>query len=135
MPTSWSASADGMTLPGALLESRYAPSSDWITSAERSSERRNAISAAAANNNTTTSAYPARAVRATRLKRRVSTRLRRRSATVAYVEPVSHAADGLDRRSPAAEAQLLAQIVDVHVHDVRLGIELVVPDRLGDARA
>ncbi len=44
-----------------------------MTSAECSSELRNAISAAAANSSTTTNAYPASVIHATRLKRRVST--------------------------------------------------------------
>src|SRR6266545_3800755 len=134
MPTSWSASADGITPPGALVESRYAPSSDWMTSAECSSELRSAISAAAANRRTTTRAYPASAVHATRLKRRVSTWLRRRSLTGVRLEPIPDAADRSDRCRAAAEAQFLAQIVDVHVHDVRFGIELVIPHRFGDAR-
>src|SRR6266571_3335756 len=134
MPSSWSASADGITPPGALVESRYAPSSDWMTSAECSSELRSAISAAAPNRRTTTRAYPASAVQATRLNRRVSTWLRRRSVTGARLEPISHTTDGADRRGPASETQLLAQVVDVHVHNVGLGVELVVPHRFGDAR-
>src|SRR6266498_951033 len=135
MPTSWSASADGITPPGALVESRYAPSSDWMTSAECSSELRSAISAAAANRRTTTRAYPASAVQATRLNRRVSTWLRRRSVTGVRLEPIPDAADRADRCRAPAEAQFLAQIVDVHVHHVRFRIEFVIPHRFRDARA
>src|SRR2546427_6079893 len=101
-----------MTPPGALVESRYAPSKDWMTSAECSSERRSAISAAAANSNTTTSAYPASAVHATRLKRRVSTWLSRRSLIGLRFEPVAHAAHRPDGCGPAAKAQFLAEIID-----------------------
>src|SRR5262245_38166446 len=106
-----------------------------MKSAECSSERRSAISAATANNNTTTTAYPASAVQATRLNRRVRTWLRRRSRTCARLHPVAHATHRLDRRGVTAEAQFFAQIVDIDVHDIGLGIELVIPHRLGDARA
>src|SRR3954469_24935862 len=105
-----------------------------MTSAECSSERRRAISAATAKRRTTTSAYPASAVHATRLKRRVSTWLRRRSLTVTRLEPIANPAHGFNGRRPAAKAQLLAQVVDIHIDHVRLRVELVIPHRFGDAR-
>src|ERR687895_286066 len=40
------------------------------------------------------------------------------------LEPVAHAADGGDPVVP----DLAAQVADVHVHDVRPGIEVVAPD-------
>src|SRR6266576_1238140 len=106
-----------------------------MTSAECSNDRRNAISAATAKIRTTTAAKPARAVQETRLKRRVNTWLRRRSLTATRLQPVSHAANRLDRRRPPPKAELLAQVVDVDVLVIRLGVELVIPHRLGDARA
>src|SRR5882672_2688568 len=106
-----------------------------MTSAECSSELRSAISAAAANRRTTTRAYPASAVHATRLNRRVSTWLRRRSATALCLQAVPDAADRANRRGAPAKAQFLAEIVDVDVDDVRFRIEFVIPHRFGDARA
>src|SRR5437867_91031 len=94
-----------------------------MTSAECSSERRSAISAAAANRRTTTRAYPASAVQATRLNRRVSTWLRRRSVTGVRLEPIPDAADRADRCRAAAEAQFLAQIVDIRSEERRVGKE------------
>src|SRR2546422_9372885 len=41
----------------------------------------------------------------------------------------------LFRSRAAPEAELLAQVVDVHVDHVGLGVELVVPDGFGDAGA
>src|SRR5919109_4250079 len=105
-----------------------------MTSAECSSALRNVISAATAKSKTTTSAYPASVVHATRLTRRVSTLLSRRSLMRFSLEPVSHAADSVNRRRPSAEAQFLPEIVHVHVDHVRFRIELVVPYCFGDPR-
>src|SRR4051794_32798676 len=45
-------------------------------------------------------------------------------ATHSVVEPVAHAAHGGDRR----RTELLAQVADVDVHNVRAGVEVEAPD-------
>src|SRR5690606_3937201 len=47
-------------------------------------------------------------------------------------EPVARTPDGLDRLATERPVHLVAQVADVDLHDVRVALEVAVPDRVQD---